>query len=55
MAAEALAMPPVAQGLSANDFRIFDNGAEQKINYMKESDFSWRDINEQWFFVPQIR
>jgi hypothetical protein len=51
----ALAMPPVAQGLSANDFRLFDNGAEQKINYLEESDFSWRDINEQWFFVPQIR
>src|ERR1022692_2275545 len=31
MAAEALAMPPVARGLSANDFRVFDNGAEQKI------------------------
>ena len=53
--ADALAMPPVAGGLSANDFRLFDNGVEQKINYLEESDFSWRDINEQWFFLPQIR
>ena len=53
--ADALAMPPVAGGLSANDFRLFDNGAEQKINYLQESDFSWRDINEQWFFLPQLR
>ena len=35
-------MPPVTQGLSAKDFHIFDNGAEQKINYLKESDFSWQ-------------
>ena len=49
------AMPPVARGLSANDFHLFDNGAEQKINYLEESDFSWRDVNEQWFFYPHIR
>lgn len=49
------AMPPVARGLSANDFRIFDNGAEQKINYLEESDFSWRDVNEQWIFYPHMR
>jgi len=52
--ADSLAMPPVARGLSANDFHVFDNGAEQKINYLEESDFSWRDINEQWFFHPHI-
>lgn len=51
----ALAMPPVARGLSANDFRLFDNGAEQKINYLEESGFSWRNINEQWYFYPHIR
>jgi hypothetical protein len=55
VAADALAMPPVAQGLSANDFRIFDNGAEQKINYLEESDSSVRDVNEQWSFHPHIR
>src|SRR5215469_2972330 len=54
-ATAALAVPPVARGLSANDFHVFDNGAEQKINYLEESDFSWRDINEQWFFYPHIR
>lgn len=53
--ANALAMPPVARGLSANDFRIFDNGAEQKINYLEESDFPLRDVNERWFFYPHIQ
>lgn len=51
MAEGVLAAPPVAQGLSESDFHVFDNGAEQKINYLKESDFSfWRDLNHQWFF-----
>jgi hypothetical protein len=54
-AADSLAMPPVARGLSANDFHIFDNDAEQKINYLEASDSSWRDINEQWFFSPDVR
>ena len=54
-AADIFAMPPAAPGLSANDFRIFDNGAEQKINYFEESDFSLRDVNEQWYFYPHIR
>ena len=48
-------MPPVARGLSENDFHIFDDGAEQKINYLEESDFSWRDVDDQRFFYPQIR
>lgn len=34
---------------------FFDNGAEQKINYLEEFDFSWRDTNEQWSFYPHIR
>lgn len=55
MAAEDLATPPVARGLSAKDFHIFDNGAEQKINYLEESDFPWRDVNRQWFFFPRLR
>lgn len=50
-----LATPPVARGLSANDFRIFDNGTEQKINYLEESDFSPRDINGQWSFAADVR
>ena len=53
--AHHLAMPPVARGLSAKDFHIFDNGAEQRINYLQESDFSVRDINEQWVFYPHLR
>jgi len=55
MAADTLAMPPLARGLSANDFHVFDNGAEQKVNYLEESDFSWRDVNEQWSFVHDNR
>ncbi len=55
LVAGVLAMPPMAQGLSANDFRIFDNGVEQKINYLEESDSSLRDVNEQWFFYPHVR
>jgi hypothetical protein len=55
MVAELLAIPPVARGLSANDFHVFDNGAEQRINYLEESDFSWRDVNEQWVFDPHMR
>ncbi len=47
-------MPPAARGLSANDFHIFDNGAEQKINYLEESDSPLHDVNEQWFFYPHI-
>ncbi len=53
--ANASAMPPVARGLSAKDFRIFDNGAEQKINYLEESDFPLREVTNKWFFYPRIR
>src|SRR5271165_3922044 len=52
--ADYFGTPPIAQGLSENDFHIFDNGAEQKINYLEESDFSWRDASEGAFF-PHIR
>jgi hypothetical protein len=55
IAAEYLATPPVARGLAVKDFHIFDNGAEQKINYLEESDFPWRDVNRQWFFLPHVR
>jgi len=48
-------MPPIARGLLAKDFRVFDNGVEQKINYLEESDFPVRDVNKQWFFYPHIR
>jgi hypothetical protein len=54
-AAEVYAVPPVARGLSASDFRIYDNGAEQKVNYLEEFDLSWRDVNWQWIFYPHIR
>ncbi len=44
-------MPPPARGLTANDFRVFDNGAEQSINYFKESDFSATGTG-QWILHP---
>jgi hypothetical protein len=50
-----LATPPEARGLSASDFRIFDNGSEQKINYLEETDFPWQDINGQWSFGADVR
>jgi hypothetical protein len=53
--AKLLASPPVARGLSASDFRIFDNGEEQKINYLQEFDSSFRHANRQWYFVPDTR
>jgi len=49
------AAPPIARGLSANDFHIFDNGGEQKINYLQESDLPMRNASKQWFFHPQSR
>jgi hypothetical protein len=52
---DVFAVRPAAQGLSSNDFRIFDNGAEQRINYLEEFDSSWRDINGQWAFYPHVR
>lgn len=54
-ARDALAIPPVARGLSVNDFHIFDNGIEQKINYLQESDSSVWGTNEQWTFSPHVR
>jgi hypothetical protein len=52
---DVFAVRPAAQGLSSNDFRLFDNGAEQRINYLEEFDSSWRDINGQWVFYPHMR
>ena len=54
-AAAKLATPPITRGLSANDFHIFDNGVEQKINYLQESDSSGRETNEHWFFSAHVR
>jgi len=53
--ASDLAAPPVARGLSANDFRVYDNGAEQRINYVEEFDLPWRDVDRQWHFYPRVR
>ena len=45
-------LPPPARGLTLKDFHVFDNGAEQSINYFKEADFPAVDITNRWWFVP---
>ena len=45
-------LPPPAQGLTPQDFQVFDNGIEQKINYFKETDFPVVDMSNQWGFFP---
>jgi hypothetical protein len=32
-------VPPPARGLTVQDFHVFDNGVEARINYFKEADF----------------
>lgn len=46
-----IAGPQSAKGLGAKDFHIFDNGAEQKPNFFKETAFGDRGING-WVFSP---
>lgn len=45
---------PVARGLTARDFQVFDNGVEQKINYFRETDFPAVDMSNQWYFWPTV-
>jgi len=45
-------MPPPARGLTAKDFHVFDNGAEQSINYFKEADFAAIGPTRQWVLYP---
>ncbi len=47
-------LPPAARGLTAKDFHVFDNGAEQSINYLKEADFPAVDMTNQWGFFPTM-
>lgn len=46
------ALPPPARGLTANDFRVLDNGVEQKVNYFKEADFPAVGPTGQWLLNP---
>ncbi len=48
-------IPVPARGLTAKDFHVFDNGAEQSINYLKEADFPLLDITGHWQFSPTTR
>jgi hypothetical protein len=45
--------PIPARGLTAKDFHVFDNGIEQRINFLKELDFDarWAD---PWSIEPDI-
>ena len=45
-------IPPAARGLTAKDFHVFDNGAEQSLNYFKEADFPAVNMTNQWVFLP---
>jgi len=45
-------LPLPARGLTAKDFHVFDNGAEQSLNYFKQADFPAVDTTNQWRFVP---
>lgn len=47
-------LPPVARGLTASEFHIFDNGVKQSINYFKETDFPAVDVTDQWSFFHSI-
>ena len=47
-------LPPAARGLIAKDFHVFDNGAEQSINYLKEADFPAVNMTNQWVFWPTV-
>ncbi len=40
-------------GLTPKDFRIFDNGVEQKINFFAETDLGF--VTRQWDFWPTAR
>jgi hypothetical protein len=44
--------PTPARGLTLKDFRVFDNGVEQKINFLKETDFSTSNLPDQWWTGP---
>ena len=49
-------MPPPARGLTVNDFHVFDNGVEQRINYFKEADFPATSTSTTtWRFDPSAR
>lgn len=48
-------LPVPVRGLIAKDFRLLDNDAEQKINYVKESVVALDPTSPQWDFVATNR
>ncbi len=47
-------LPPPARGLNASEFRVFDNGVEQRVNYFKEADFPAVDNSYHWYLIPTV-
>jgi hypothetical protein len=45
--------PTPARGLNAKDFRVFDNGVEQRVNFLKELDFDAR-WSDPWLIEPDV-
>ncbi len=53
---KALRLPPPARDLIASDFRVLDNGVEQKINYFKAADFpAISGLTTVWLLTPSTR
>jgi hypothetical protein len=46
-------MHPPVRGLRAADFRVFENGVQQKVNYFTEADFPGANLTHQWAFLPE--
>jgi hypothetical protein len=44
--------PTPAKDLTAQDFRVLENGIEQKVNFLHEIDFAGVDITGQWNMYP---
>jgi len=43
---------PPSRGLKPKDFRVLEDGAEQRVNYFKEADFPAVDVTDHWVFWP---
>ncbi len=47
--------PKPATGLTAKDFQVLDDGAQQNINYLDEKDFQAVDLTHQWVLDARRR
>lgn len=44
-----------AKNLEAKDFHVYENGREQSINFVRETDFRGGEITNQWWLEPTRR